>query len=93
MYIRNTLFAAFAGIIAIAPAAASLSAPATHIVRYSDLDLTKEAGRATLDRRINQAARTVCGSASLAALQDKLNVEKCYAAARASAKAQMSEKG
>ncbi len=93
MYIRHTVFAAFASIIAIAPAAASPSAPATHIVRYSDLDLTKEAGRATLDRRINQAVRTVCGSASSSALQDKLNVEKCYAAARASAKAQMSEKG
>ncbi len=93
MTIRNTLLAAFAGMIAVAPAAASPSAPATHIVRYSDLDLTKEAGRATLDRRIDHAVRTVCGSASSASLQEKLSMGKCYATARASAKAQLSEKG
>jgi UrcA family protein len=93
MYIRHTLLAAFASMIAIAPAAASPSKPATHIVRYADLDLTSEAGRATLDRRINQAVRVVCGSASSGALQDKLNVDKCYAVARASAKAQISERG
>jgi UrcA family protein len=90
IYIRHTLLAAFASIIAVSPAAAaaSPSAPAAHIVRYSDLDLTKKAGRATLDRRINHAVRTVCGSASSATLQDKLSVGKCYAATRASAKAQ-----
>ncbi len=93
MNIRHTLLAAFAGIIAVAPAAASPSTPSKHIVRYSDLDLTKEAGRATLDRRINHAVRTVCGSASSASLQDKLSLGKCYATARASAKAQLSEKG
>ena len=92
MYIRHTLLAAFAGIIAVSSAAASPSAPSTHIVRYSDLDLTKEAGRATLDRRINHAARMVCGSAASATLQGKLSVEKCYATARASAKAQLAEK-
>jgi UrcA family protein len=93
MYIRQTLFAAFAGIIAIAPAAAAPSAPATYVVRYADLDLASEAGRATLDRRINHAVRMVCGTAGSVALQDRLSVEKCYAAARASAKAQISEKG
>ena len=29
-------------------------------VRYGDLDLSSAAGRATLDGRINHAARTVC---------------------------------
>jgi UrcA family protein len=93
MYIRHTLLTAFAATIAIAPAAASPSKPATHIVRYADLDLTSEAGRATLDRRINQAVRVVCGSASSAALQDRLSVERCSATARAYAKAQIAEKG
>jgi UrcA family protein len=93
MYIRHSLLAAFAGLVAVSPVAASPSKPASHIVRYSDLNLSSDAGRATLDRRINQAVRAVCGTASSTALQDKLNVEKCYAAARASAKAQMSEKG
>ena len=42
---------------------------------------------------IDQAVRTVCGSASSATLQEKLSMGKCYATARASAKAQLSEKG
>lgn len=93
MSIRHTLLAAFVGLVAVSPVVASPSKPATHIVRYADLDLTKEAGRATLDRRISQAVRVVCGSASSGTLQEKLNMDKCYAAARASAKAKISEKG
>jgi UrcA family protein len=93
MYIRQTALAAFVGLVAITPVAASASKPASHIVRYSDLDLSSKAGQATLDRRINHAARMVCGTAASAALQDRLYVEKCYATARASAKAQMAEKG
>jgi UrcA family protein len=91
MYIRHTLLAAFAATIAIAPAAASNST--THIVRYADLDLSSEAGRTTLDRRIDYAVRMVCGSAQSGTIQEKLSVEKCSATARASAKAQISEKG
>jgi UrcA family protein len=93
MYIRQILFAAVAGLAAASPAIASSSDPATHIVRYADLDLGSQAGRATLDRRINHAIRMVCGTAASTSLQDKRNVEKCYAMARASAKAQMAEKG
>jgi UrcA family protein len=93
MHIQHALLAAFAGVVAVSPAAAASSDPATHIVRYSDLDLSSKAGRATLDRRINHAVRMVCGTAGSAALHDKLSVEKCYATARASAKAQMTEKG
>jgi UrcA family protein len=93
MNIRHILLAAFVGLVVVYPAAASPSKPATHIIRYADLDLTSEAGRATLERRINQAVRVVCGTGSSTTLQDKLNVEKCYATARASAKAQMLEKG
>jgi UrcA family protein len=93
MYIRHTLFAAFVATIAIAPAAASPSKPATHIVRYADLDLTSDAGRATLDRRINQAVRMVCGRSQLGTLQEKLGIERCSATARAYAKAQIAEKG
>jgi UrcA family protein len=93
MSIRRTFFAAFVGLIAVAPVAASASEPTSHIVRYSDLNLSSKAGQAALDRRINRAVRMVCGTAASVALQDKLNVQKCYATARASAKAQMTEKG
>jgi UrcA family protein len=44
-----------ATVLASAPAAA-----ATQHVRYNDLDLTTAAGRATLDSRIDRAARMVC---------------------------------
>jgi UrcA family protein len=90
MYIRHILLVAAVSLAALSSAASANSV--THIVRYSDLNLNSEAGRATLDRRINRAARVVCGSPSTAALQDKLNVEKCYAAARASAEAQLNIK-
>jgi UrcA family protein len=93
MYIRQMLFVAFAGLAATSPAVASSSDPATHIVRYSDLDLSNAAGRTTLDRRINHAVRMVCGRASSAAIQDQLKIQKCNAIARASAKAQLAEKG
>jgi len=40
--------------------ASSQAQAATQHVRYGDLDLTTVAGRVTLDRRIERAARTVC---------------------------------
>jgi UrcA family protein len=57
-------------IFAIAALAAATSAPAfasvprdtaTRVVSYADLDLAAPAGRASLDRRIGAAVRSVCG--------------------------------
>jgi UrcA family protein len=53
--------------IVLALAAASVAVPAAAAepaqigVRYADLDLSTGDGRATLDRRIEEAARAMCG--------------------------------
>ena len=55
--------------LALALAAATIAIPAhaaevdrnSATVSYRDLDLTSEAGRKTLERRLQQAARDVCG--------------------------------
>ena len=52
------LAAALLGIVATAAAA---EAPASVNVKYSDLDLSTAAGQAQLERRIDKAARSVCG--------------------------------
>ena len=54
---------AFALACAATPAAAE---PVTVTVKvpYGDLDLTKPAGRATLDARLDRAARKACGRAA-----------------------------
>jgi UrcA family protein len=47
-------FSAFATMIS------KLDEPATRVVRYGDLDLSRDSGVATLYSRINSAARAVC---------------------------------
>lgn len=47
--------------VAAAPASAADAASEARVV-YKDLDLATEKGRATLDRRIAQAANALCGS-------------------------------
>lgn len=73
--------------------AATLPATAaeSRIVRYDDLNLANPAGVARLERRINNAAREVCGAgsdyrASLILLAD---TKKCIAEAKARAMAQV----
>ena len=59
--------AAFTGVIVVFTAAAlpaSASAEPvlrSHSVTYTDLDLSTQAGKRMLDRRIARTARTVCG--------------------------------
>ena len=66
--------------------AASLSAPAmaqdapdqrAQVVSYADLDLSSEAGRRALDRRIHVAVKEVCGTASDADVAGKNQVRRC----------------
>lgn len=48
---------------AVNPAKAEMNAPRTMLVRFGDLDLKSDSGKATLGRRIAYAAATVCGPA------------------------------
>src|SRR5262245_38553549 len=45
------------------PAVATAQDRSVQAVSYADLDLTSEAGRGRLDRRIDMAVRKVCGRA------------------------------
>lgn len=55
------LAAAFALATPIAASAADEAETQTVGVTYKDLDLTSEAGKAELERRLDNAARNVCG--------------------------------
>ncbi len=55
------LAAALGGMIATAPAQAASTETNTAAVHFKDLDLTTEEGQSELDRRIDKAARAVCG--------------------------------
>jgi len=52
-------------VLLLATASATVPAAAAETaqigVRYADLDLSTEEGRATLDRRIEESARAICG--------------------------------
>ena len=62
MSIRALTTAALAASLVTVPAFASNGAAAPAIpVTYSDLDLTTAAGARQLDRRLDSAAREVCG--------------------------------
>ena len=50
-----------AGLIQAAPAFAQTADANVSIVRTADLDLASKAGKRTLDRRLVEASRTVCG--------------------------------
>lgn len=79
MFIRLVLPA-----LALAIAAPAVAQSTTVEVAYGDLDLTKDAGRDALDRRLNRAARQLCGSRparNLAMIQDH---QHCLADVRAS---------
>jgi UrcA family protein len=70
--------------LALACAAPAVAEPATVAVPYGDLDLTKDAGRATLDARLDRAARKVCGGvAPLRDLERMQAWRECLAEARA----------
>lgn len=79
MLIRLALSAA-----ALACAAPVLAEPVSVAVPYGDLDLTREAGRKTLDARLARATRRVCGSAPTHDLTRRQAWQACLAEARAS---------
>ncbi len=57
----HSLALALAATVLTVPAAATEDEAPSVEVRYSDLDLTSEAGQRQLDRRLERAAREVCG--------------------------------
>ncbi len=60
--LRKSLVLALAGVaLAAAPATAQQHETRTTGVSYDDLDLSSEEGRDELDRRIDRAAKEVCG--------------------------------
>ena len=61
MFKTISLSLAGAALFAAGPAAAQERDTRTTGVTYQDLDLATEAGRSELDRRIDNAARQVCG--------------------------------
>lgn len=84
MFMRTATFSLAAAALAIAPAVSAEDAPRTTGVSYADLDLSTEEGVAELDRRIDAAAKQVCGV-------DDVNVgtrimtresRKCYRSAK-----------
>ena len=77
-----------------AAAAATTAVPATaqesRVVRYDDLNLASQAGVERLERRIDQAARSVCGYGFERTRPGELaRSRECFAKARAQAREQM----
>ena len=89
---RPFLFAVAAVAMALGATAATVSpaiASDTGLaVRYGDLDLRSESGRAALDARIERAARSVCGVANNTELKFARGVRECRDAAIAAAREQ-----
>ena len=52
-------------------------------VSYADLDLSRPAGTAELDRRIGVAVRSLCGTASAADPKGRNEIRRCRAEAHA----------
>ncbi len=69
-------FAALAALLPLVPATAATPAR-SQTVSYRDLDLASASGRTTLERRIRQAAETVCGTASDFDLAGQSEVRRC----------------
>jgi UrcA family protein len=93
-FIAKALFAAAAAgaaTLALSPVHAELGAPRTQEVRYDDLDLSKPAGKARLERRIAQAARIVCGPDYSGSITTRMAVAECRADAVADARRAMVE--
>lgn len=78
-----------APLIALAAAGFVLASPPASAgaremrVEYSDLDLSRSKGQATLDKRVRSAARVVCGygSADARSMSARTSKQQCYHAA------------
>lgn len=74
----KTLTTLIAAALAATVSTAALAEPVSLTVRYSDLDLASADGQKALDRRIDQAARTVCGDQNgFVPLPTRVQISKC----------------
>ncbi|MEA3039891.1 MAG: hypothetical protein QOE79_2404 [Sphingomonadales bacterium] len=80
--------AAFAAALTAGPAFAQPAASGAQVVHYADLDLSSAAGRRELDRRIGNAVREACGTASDADLHGRNLVQHCRVETRRAIAAQ-----
>ncbi|NJC08670.1 UrcA family protein [Polymorphobacter fuscus] len=69
----------------VAPVAAQAATVETRSVRVADLDLNRPAGIAELDRRIDRAARQLCGVGSIGPVWQRRAADECRAEAVARA--------
>jgi UrcA family protein len=78
---------------ALAAAIALPAAAETVAVEYADLDLSTKAGQDQLERRIDNAARAVCGvdNARTGTRLRSQDAKDCYAEAKAQVHAQIAE--
>lgn len=75
------------------PAAAAEPQAAREAVRYTDLDLTSEAGQSELARRIDAAARSVCRvhEKQTGSMLPVPGSRECYLHAKANAQTRVAE--
>lgn len=81
-------------IIALSTAASALPAYAeepVRQVRYADLNLATEAGAATLERRINSAAASMCGPYESRRVDQAASWKRCHDATVATATKRVNE--
>jgi UrcA family protein len=74
---RIILLAALVAAPSLTPALAQSQGDPIQRVGYADLDLTREADVRKLDRRIGQAIKNVCGTASDADPEGKNEIRRC----------------
>jgi UrcA family protein len=65
--------------VSAVPAIAAPAAPLTTTVRVADLDMASAAGQRVFDRRLNQAAQAVCGTAWENDVPGQNAVRRCIA--------------
>ena len=90
---RPFLFAVAAVAVALGVTSATVSpafaAGRSVLVHYQDLNLDSAAGRAVLDRRLERAARAVCGTAPIVELDSAAEVDACREETIAAARRQL----
>lgn len=71
--------------LAFAPAHAELNTPRSVAVRYADLDLKSDAGKARLHKRVAYAAERVCATPDTGSFYSRQSTEDCQQRAIAGA--------
>ncbi|MFC3712090.1 UrcA family protein [Sphingoaurantiacus capsulatus] len=90
---KAPLLFAFASMVLATSANCQTLQPRTARVAYADLDLASAAGQATLDRRLDAAADSVCGQNGFVDLAGLRAIDACRGKAVAGARAQMMTAG